>query len=147
MFRAEGQMRTTDRPPLRFDAIVLPAPDGWTGWGQLRVTALNHAAAAADLRRICRKLRLGGRIVSMIEVAEFNADTGRDGWPASPRGGNMRCSAINEYRVPAAGAGQPGTATFDVLIRPGWGISKLGYAVDYHWADRPDRAETGHARP
>lgn len=147
MLSARRQMRTDERPDLRFAAVILPAPPGWTAWGQMRVTAINHAAVPAELTRICRRLRLGWRIVSMLEVAQFDEASGRETWPPAPTGGKHRCSDIREYRVPAAIADQPGTVTFDVLIRPGKGLGKLGYKVRYRWSDRPDESLTGLAQP
>ena len=147
MFSARRQMQTPERPDLHFDAIILPAPSGWAEWGQMRVTAINHASVPADLLRICRKLRLGGRIVSMLEVGRFDEALGHETWPPAPTGGQHRCSDIREYRVPAAGQGKPGSVTFDVLIRPGKGLGKLGYKVHYRWADRPGQTLTGLAQP
>ena len=68
-------------------------------------------------------------------------------WPPRPRGRNHRCSDISEYRVPVAGAAQPGTVSFDVLIRPDRGLAKLGYKVRYRWTDRPAEILTGMVRP
>ena len=147
MFTAARQMKTSDRPELGFDAIILDPPPGWAGWGQLRVTALNHAPVPADLRQICRKLRLGGRIVSMLEVAVYDAEQQREVWPPQPRGGKHRCSDISEYRVPPSAAAQPGAVTFNVLIRPGHGLGKLGYKVRYVWADEPGTVHTGYVQP
>lgn len=147
MLNARRQMQTGDRPDLRFAAVILPAPPGWLAWGQMRVTAVNNASIPADLLRICRRVRLGGRIVSMLEVAQFDETLGREVWPPHPVGGKHRCSDIREYRVPAAVDGEPGAATFDVLIRPGRGLGKLGYKVHYRWADMPTSTLTGLAQP
>ncbi|MDO5368750.1 hypothetical protein, partial [Paracoccus sp. (in: a-proteobacteria)] len=147
MFNAARQMRIEERPALQFAAVVLPAPEGWTGWGRMRVTPLNYGPVAADLRQICRNLRLGGRIVSMLEVATYDEKTQTEVWPPSPRGGKHHCSDIAEYRVPAASGSAPGTVSFDVLIRPGKGLGKLGYKVRYRWADRPEEILTGMAQP
>jgi hypothetical protein len=46
-----------------------------------------------------------------------------------------------------AGAAQPGTVSFDVLIRPDRGLAKLGYKVRYRWTDRPAEILTGMVRP
>ena len=140
-------LRIVERPALQFAAVVLPAPEGWKGWGRMRVTALNYSQVPADLRQICRQVRLGGRIVSMLEVAHYDEATQSENWPPRPRGGNCRCSDISEYRVPVASAAQPGTVSFDVLIRPGRGLAKLGYKVRYRWTDRPAEILTGMARP
>lgn len=147
MFGILRPLRIDQRPALQFAAVVLPAPEGWTGWGRMRVTALNYGPVAADLRQICRRLRLGGRIVSMIEVATYDEKTQAEAWPALPRGGNRRCSVVAEYRVPPARNTEPGTVSFDVLIRPGHGLGKLGYKVTYRWVDRPDETLTGIAQP
>lgn len=45
------------------------------------------------------------------------------------------------------GAAQPGTVSFDVLVRPGRGLAKLGYKVKYRWTDRPAEILTGMVRP
>ncbi|MBB1497903.1 hypothetical protein [Paracoccus sp. MC1862] len=147
MFNAARQMRVEDRPPLQFAAVVLAAPTGWDGWGRMRVTALNYAAIPADLRQICRKLRLGGRIVSMLEVARYDPVTQTETWPPAPRGGKHNCSDISEYRVAQARGTEPGAASFDVLIRPGKGLGKLGYKVRYRWSDKPTEIQTGIAQP
>ena len=147
MFNAARQMRTPDRPPLHFDAIILSPPPGWEGWGRLRVTALNHAAAAADLDRVCRPLRLGGRIITLIEAAEYDGERQQETWAKAPRGGRMRCSDIIEYRVPPALDGRPGTTSFEALIRPGKGLGKLVYRVHYRWADRPAHGESCRVIP
>ena len=147
MFNAARQMRMPERPPLRFDAIVMPPPPGWTHWGRLRVTALNHGPVPADLRRVCRKLRLGGRIVSLLEVARYDEATGQEVWPPEPVGGSHRCADIREYRIAPRADGKPGTASFDVLILPGKGLGKLGYKGHYGWADRPGDEITGLAQP
>ena len=140
-------LRIAERPALQFAAVLLPAPEGWKGWGRMRVTALNYSQVPADLRQICRQVRLGGRIVSMLEVAHYNEATQSESWPPRPRGGNHRCSDVSEYRVPVAGAAQPGMVSFDVLIRPGRGLAKLGYKVRYRWSDRPVEILTGMVRP
>jgi len=140
-------LRIVERPALQFAAVVLPAPEGWEGWGRMRVTALNYGPVSADLRQICRQVRLGGRIVSMLEVAHYNEATQSESWPPRPRGGNCRCSDVSEYRVPVGDAAQPGTVSFDVLIRPGRGLAKLGYKVKYRWTDQPDEILTGMVRP
>ncbi|HRO14675.1 MAG TPA: hypothetical protein PLL33_06465 [Paracoccus sp. (in: a-proteobacteria)] len=147
MFSASSQMRSPERPPLHFDAIILQPPPGWTGWGRLRVTALNHATAAADLGRICRPFRPGGRIVTMLEVAEYDGDSQQEIWSRTPRGGRLRCSDISEYHVPPATDGQPGIVSFEALIRPGKGIGKLGYRVHYRWTDRPGETESCRVQP
>ncbi|MDQ1902882.1 hypothetical protein RAH32_20940 [Paracoccus sp. WLY502] len=140
-------LRIVERPALQFAAVVLPAPEGWESWGRMRVTALNYGPVSADLRQICRQVRLGGRIVSMLEVAHYNEATQSESWPPRPRGGNCRCSDVSEYRVPVGDAAQPGTVSFDVLIRPGRGLAKLGYKVKYRWTDQPDEILTGMVRP
>ena len=113
----------------------------------MRVTALNYGPVSADLRQICRQVRLGGRIVSMLEVAHYNEAIQSETWPPRPRGGNHHCSDISEYRVPVADAAHPGTMSFDVLIRPGRGLAKLGYKIRYRWTDRPAEILTGMVRP
>lgn len=140
-------LRIVERPALQFAAVVLPAPEGWKGWGRMRVTALNYSQVPADLRQICRQVRLGGRIVSMLEVAHYDEATQSENWPPRPRGGNHRCSDVSEYWVPVADAAQPGTVSFDVLIRPGRGLAKLGYKIRYRWTDRPAEILTGMVRP
>lgn len=140
-------LQIAERPALQFAAVVLPAPEGWKGWGRMRVTALNYSPVSADLRRICRQVRLGGRIVSMLEVAYYDEVSQSENWPPGPRGGNHRCSDISEYSVPVADAVQPGMVSFDVLIRPGRGLAKLGYKVRYRWTDRPAEILTGTVRP
>lgn len=147
MLNVSPRMQTADRPDLRFAAVILPAPPGWTAWGQMRVTAVNNAAVAADLMWVCRRVRLGGRIVSMLEVAHFDEVLGRETWPERPTGGKHRCSDIREYQVPASTDDTPGLVTFDVLIRPGRGLGKLGYDVKYRWIDQPDRTLTGRVQP
>ena len=147
MFNAATQMRIDERPALQFAAIVLPAPEGWTGWGRMRVTALNYGPLIADLRQICRQFRFGGRIVSMLEVAHYDEGIQNESWPPEPRGGSLRCADIREYWVSAADTAQPGTVSFDVLIRPGRGLAKLGYKVRYRWTDRPAEILIGMVRP
>lgn len=147
MFNAAIQMRIEERPALQFAAMVLPAPEGWTGWGRMRVTALNYGPVSADLRQICRQLRFGGRIVSILEVAHYDEAIQSESWPPEPRGGKHRCSDIREYFVPAADPAQPGMVSFDVLILPGRGLAKLGYKVRYRWTDRPAEVLTGMVRP
>lgn len=147
MFNAARQMQIPDRVPLHFDAVILPPPPGWDGWGRLRVTALNHAVVPADLGRICRPLRLGGRIVTMLEAAEYDGESQRETWSRTPRPGRHRCSDISEYQVPAAGNGKPGIVTFEALILPGKGIGKLGYDIRYRWTDRPEETGTCRVQP
>ena len=74
-------LQIVERPALQFAAVVLPAPEGWKGWGRMRVTALNYSQVPADLRQICRQVRLGGRIVSMLEVAHYDEATQSENWP------------------------------------------------------------------
>ena len=83
----------------------------------------------------------------MLEVARYDNALGAETWPPQPTGGKHRCSDIREYRVPVAGPDGPGLVSFDVLIRPGRGLCKLGYQVRYRWADRPDEELTGYAQP
>lgn len=134
-----GDSPSPGHPPLRFDGVLLPSPDGWDGWALLRVTAMNHGPVAAGMVEICRTLRLGGRIVTKGDVARIDAAGGWDAWPDKSSGGKLRCADLREFRVPQASAAGPGTAAFEALILPGRALGRLGYRMRYRWDDRPER--------